>query len=911
MFESFYKLNPSPFRLTPDPHFFFESETHKRGLAYLRFAFYQKEGFVVVTGAPGTGKTELTLNLIEELPQQKVSLATIVTTNLDAENLIDLIATSFQIDIDRLNKGSVLKKLESFFISQVRTGKQVLLIIDEAHNLSVESLLELSMLENFQLNGKPLVQCFLLGQLSLEEKLNLPELEPLKQRVIASSRLASLDQRETREYIIHRLSKSGWNNDPAIHDDAFVLIHKFTKGIPRKINSLCDRLLLNSYVENRHHLDATTVNAVIQEIQQESVGEMLDFDFAVMRTIGESSIDTLLNVESQPVQSAEYESQEPVFSRETIAQKPATKSHNKLSHNNPGKRNYNDTDIVIDIPEFLKKTPDENITYNLKALDKIQKSDTRNPQREETGSIRQERYQVQQNADPSRSNARVATGGHTTQLHVSRSSGLLDKELKFLASLAASTALAEAVTVPAPEQTPELEPESLAETKKITRPTVEKNPELHTAPARKVIIDDSVYDDEASASSTNRNVIIDESVYDDYNRVEMNFENDWISPESRIPKVKSWQISALAAIVIASLVFSLNGIFGDKQAPDNSVSDNQSKISDTSQNRVEPVIASTTTPVDIDLPIVSGMDTKPESVNNTGKESPSISSTSDTSRSASPTATSVLAARTITETNSTPPAKESISDKEATTVADSSADNDLVQASRPDRKLTQKPEHLRPTPAESGRKANKGAGTTVTEGAAPASRLIDAKSAAVHNTNQDLDLATSAIRKSAENTSTVVASVATTSARSSDTTGTSVALANSRTNSITPRSDSSITQTDLKTLLSTLSAAYQAGDLQQLVKTFSPDINSSDGSNRQVMMEDYRRLFNITDKRQLAIQNVKWSTNDRQMLGVGNFEALVREKGATKYTTYQGKISFAVVKELGEVVIKKLDYDYD
>ena len=112
MFESFYKLDPTPFRLTPDPHFFFESETHKRGLAYLRFAFYQREGFVAITGAPGTGKTELTLNLIEELPHNKVTLAKIVTTNLDADDLLDLVAESFQINIEHVSKGSELKKME-------------------------------------------------------------------------------------------------------------------------------------------------------------------------------------------------------------------------------------------------------------------------------------------------------------------------------------------------------------------------------------------------------------------------------------------------------------------------------------------------------------------------------------------------------------------------------------------------------------------------------------------------------------------------------------------------------------------------------------------------------------------------------------------------------------------------------
>ena len=163
MYESFYKLRHTPFRLTPDPHFFFASETHKRGLAYLRFAFYQREGFVSITGAPGTGKTELMLNLINELPKEKVTVAKIVTTNLDAENLLNLVAASFLIDPQNMSKGSLLKRLENFFVRQAQLGKQVLLLIDEAHNLSVDSLTELYMLENFQLDEKPLMQCFLMG----------------------------------------------------------------------------------------------------------------------------------------------------------------------------------------------------------------------------------------------------------------------------------------------------------------------------------------------------------------------------------------------------------------------------------------------------------------------------------------------------------------------------------------------------------------------------------------------------------------------------------------------------------------------------------------------------------------------------------------------------------------------------
>ena len=187
MYTSFYKLSTDPFRLTPDPRFFYASQTHNRGLSYLRYAFHQREGFVVITGAPGTGKTELMLNLISGLPREQVVLSKIVTANLHATDLLELVAASYLSPSVATGKGLLLKKLEDFFIAQIRIGKQILLLIDEAHNLSTKALIELSMLSNFQLDARPVLQCFLLGQEPLEQKLEQPELEHLKQRVIAST----------------------------------------------------------------------------------------------------------------------------------------------------------------------------------------------------------------------------------------------------------------------------------------------------------------------------------------------------------------------------------------------------------------------------------------------------------------------------------------------------------------------------------------------------------------------------------------------------------------------------------------------------------------------------------------------------------------------------------------------------
>ncbi len=272
MYEAYYGLSSTPFRLTPDPLFFYEGISHKRGLAFLRYAFLQQEGFVVITGAPGTGKTELMLNLINELPADKVKLAKIVTSSLTADDLLSLVAAKFLPNHPVTSKSALLKHLEHFFITQVQKGKQVVLIIDEAHNLHVNSLIELAMLSNFQLREKPLLQCILLGQTQLEDKLEIPELAQLKQRVIVSTQLEPLSQNDTRAYIEHRLSVSGWQRDPEFTKMAHLYIYQYTDGIPRIINAVCSRILMEAYLHKKRIIDHMLCLKVINEIKEE-IGE--------------------------------------------------------------------------------------------------------------------------------------------------------------------------------------------------------------------------------------------------------------------------------------------------------------------------------------------------------------------------------------------------------------------------------------------------------------------------------------------------------------------------------------------------------------------------------------------------------------------------------------------------------------
>ncbi|MCL6556226.1 MAG: XrtA-associated ATPase [Burkholderiales bacterium] len=269
MYEAFYHLRAKPFSLNPDPRFFFASKVHKRAMAYLEYGLSLKEGFIVITGEIGAGKTMLVRNLFKKLEHEDVVAAQIVSTQLDADDMLRAVAAAFGLEQEGLSKASLLKKLESYLLSVHRQGKRALLVVDEAQNLSPRAVEELRMLSNFQHGNEPLLQSFLLGQPEFRITLQSEELQQLKQRVIASYHLSAMDAAETRAYIQHRLELVGWQNDPSISDGAFALIHEFTGGIPRRINTLCDRLMLLGFLAEKHHFERADVEEVIADLSQE------------------------------------------------------------------------------------------------------------------------------------------------------------------------------------------------------------------------------------------------------------------------------------------------------------------------------------------------------------------------------------------------------------------------------------------------------------------------------------------------------------------------------------------------------------------------------------------------------------------------------------------------------------------
>ncbi len=269
MYEDFYGLTGKPFQLSPDPDFYFGSKGHKSAYSYLKYGVYQGEGFLVITGDIGTGKTTLVRTLLNELDTGEVVAAQIVSTQLDADDLLRAVATAFGVNAQLNGKAQLIATIEAFLLTTFQKGKRALLIVDEAQNLGARSLEELRMLSNFQCGDHALLQSFLIGQPELRMLMRSPSMEQFRQRVIASFHLGPLDQADTRAYVEHRLGFVGWKDDPQFEADAFVEIHRATGGVPRKINSLCSRVLLAGYLAEKHVLGRADVASAAAEIANE------------------------------------------------------------------------------------------------------------------------------------------------------------------------------------------------------------------------------------------------------------------------------------------------------------------------------------------------------------------------------------------------------------------------------------------------------------------------------------------------------------------------------------------------------------------------------------------------------------------------------------------------------------------
>jgi putative secretion ATPase (PEP-CTERM system associated) len=334
MYEVFYNLTAEPFRLSPDHSFCYDHKCYAKARAYMAYAFMRAEGFVMVTGRPGTGKTTLIGELIESLADENVKTANLVCTQLQADDLLKVTAYSFGVENHIVEKGELLQHLDVLLRRWHRDGRRALLIVDEAQDLSESAMEELRLLTNIQENGQPLLQIFLLGQPELRDLVLSPSMEQVHQRIVAASHLEALEKEETEAYIMHRLDKVGWQGNPALSKTIFPLIHKFSEGVPRRVNLICSRLFLHSCVEQRDRIGVADLQEVIKELQSENLAVgthfskddfLLDDEFDTPESAepadSPSLSEELVNAVAQGEESAD---EAPVNPADAAEQEPAT-----------------------------------------------------------------------------------------------------------------------------------------------------------------------------------------------------------------------------------------------------------------------------------------------------------------------------------------------------------------------------------------------------------------------------------------------------------------------------------------------------------------------------------------------------------------------------------------------------------
>jgi general secretion pathway protein A len=270
VFDKFYNLSAPPFLLTPDSRFFFQSSGHSRAMAHLVYGLSQQEGFIVITGEVGAGKTTLVEQLWSQLDRNTYVVARVVTTQVSGDDLLRLATANFGLgDTPGTEKSTLLRRFEHMVRDQRRQGRRCLLVIDEVQNLSLAAMEELRMLSNIVVEGKASIQTILLGQPQFRPILASNDWDQLRQRVLASYHLGPLTKEETRRYIEHRLLTVDWRDDPAWEETAFIAVHRHTGGIPRRINTLCSRVLLLGALEETHTITGTMVEETAEELDRD------------------------------------------------------------------------------------------------------------------------------------------------------------------------------------------------------------------------------------------------------------------------------------------------------------------------------------------------------------------------------------------------------------------------------------------------------------------------------------------------------------------------------------------------------------------------------------------------------------------------------------------------------------------
>lgn len=266
MYLNHFQLTEYPFQLTPDSDFLYLSESHARAKAYMDYTIWNRDGFVAITGDVGTGKTTLIQKLLYEL-DESVIVAKVFQTQLDDVDFLRVVLNEFGIKAFTANKAELIDRLNTFLVETFRDLRQPVLIVDEAQNLSARVLEEIRMLSGLETEKEKILHVILVGQPDLREKLESPELYQLLQRIRLRFHLEPLSKGDIRNYIMHRLRTAGAKDASIFAEETIPLIYKYTGGIPRLINTLCDTAMTFAYADDLHTISLDVINAVIRELQ--------------------------------------------------------------------------------------------------------------------------------------------------------------------------------------------------------------------------------------------------------------------------------------------------------------------------------------------------------------------------------------------------------------------------------------------------------------------------------------------------------------------------------------------------------------------------------------------------------------------------------------------------------------------
>lgn len=825
MYESFFGLRARPFQLSPDPDFFYASETHSKGLAYLHYGISQGEGFVVVTGIPGTGKTTLLNTLMSELPPNRFLVAKLSNTLLDTRGLFRTISLLFGLKADGESKVDLLRELELFLVQQARTGKKVLLLIDEAHNLTVELLEELRLLSNFQFRDKFIMQTFLLGQQQLEDTLNLPEMLQLRQRVLVSHRLEPILRHETGAYIEHRLNTSGWRGTPEFSSKSLLLIHHYTDGIPRQINTLSDRVLLYACMEEITLIDETVVESVVNELRLEPASYVHGRNF------------TEADLSEVPVVCEDQTEMDFAADLDVVE--------------------IDSTSLALKKAFDLVDKPADQFASNVVAWPPSLKR-----------------------ADVGGGDSSVVQG--RSQYHTNVQNGLAE-------------CLDETI-VPFDH-----DGNDIGQTDRVPLVDKEKEDDEHEDPA---FLNDEHKDIPLGESTEGESTDIPT---DEYTGLSLNEELDRSAmPESAVPesvrpqKIRRYRYLLVAGVLLLPvLLITIVSMPGNDAGTKPLLSENTQVVepvvvakqvtatqvaatqSDSLASLVDEQVGSVG-----DIDVVNIVDGTEDLIASTGKDEQAIDIENESNIDGAGTSFSAFetqadtglivqtAAEVQTVIEPVNPVKSDNKPVELVVTIEAVAKPDVVKqpstkSLKP--KLAKKENVVTPSPYVETELNSEKAAAIFPAAVKPVTQTPD-------TSTDEKALAAKAVEKH------------------------------------DIKIDTGIADDVLNEIVVRFRDAYQAGDLDRFISLFSANVDTNEVKGVEDVKDEYKKLFDFTDQREIVIDDVSWQKDKRTALGNGAFYVSVKEKGANRSTTYKGSIKLEVASDAGlpdDVRITKLYYSYN